>query len=92
MRLQEVRQGADAAGVHICRACAYNKLYVNVNCQSNHKSFLLPTPSMPTYTITGIANDRDNERAHGQDERLGVESFYKGNEFFYQYIRTLTSH
>ena len=47
---------------------------------------------MPTYTITGVANDRDNERAHGQDERLGVESFYKGNEFFYRYIRTLTSH
>lgn len=46
---------------------------------------------MPTYTITGVANDRDNERAHGQDERLGVESFYKGNEFFYQYIRALTS-
>jgi len=47
---------------------------------------------MPTYTITGVANDRDNERAHGQDERLGVESFYKGNEFFYQYIHTLTAH
>lgn len=47
---------------------------------------------MPTYTITGVANDRDNERAHGQDERLGVESFYEGNEFFYQYIRALTSH
>jgi acetylornithine deacetylase/succinyl-diaminopimelate desuccinylase-like protein len=46
---------------------------------------------MPTYTITGVANDKDNERAHGQDERLGVESFYKGNEFFYQFIRTLTS-
>jgi acetylornithine deacetylase/succinyl-diaminopimelate desuccinylase-like protein len=46
---------------------------------------------MPTYTITGVANDTDNERAHGQDERLGVESFYKGNEFFYQFIRALTS-
>jgi len=46
---------------------------------------------MPTYTITGVANDRDNERAHGRDERLGVESFYKGNAFFYQYIRALTS-
>jgi acetylornithine deacetylase/succinyl-diaminopimelate desuccinylase-like protein len=46
---------------------------------------------LPTYTITGIAIDKDNERAHGRDERLGVESFYKGNEFFYQYIRALTS-
>jgi len=46
---------------------------------------------LPTYTVTGIAIDKDNERAHGRDERLGVESFYTGNEFFYQYIRSLTS-
>jgi acetylornithine deacetylase/succinyl-diaminopimelate desuccinylase-like protein len=45
---------------------------------------------MPTYTITGVAIDRDDVRAHGRDERLGVESFYKGNEFFYQYLRRLT--
>ena len=47
---------------------------------------------LPTYTITGVANDKDNERAHGRDERLGVDSFYKGNEFFYQYIRAISSH
>jgi acetylornithine deacetylase/succinyl-diaminopimelate desuccinylase-like protein len=47
--------------------------------------------NMPTYTITGIDIDKDNERAHGRDERLGVESFYKGNEFFYQYLKALTS-
>jgi acetylornithine deacetylase/succinyl-diaminopimelate desuccinylase-like protein len=33
----------------------------------------------------------NNLRAHGRDERLGVESFYKGNEFFYQYLRALTT-
>jgi acetylornithine deacetylase/succinyl-diaminopimelate desuccinylase-like protein len=46
---------------------------------------------LPTYVVTGIEIDKDNERAHGRDERLGVESFYKGNEFFYQYLRTMTS-
>ncbi|HVW67430.1 MAG TPA: M20/M25/M40 family metallo-hydrolase [Steroidobacteraceae bacterium] len=46
---------------------------------------------LPTYTITGVAIDKDNERAHGRDERLGVDSFYKGNEFFYQYIRAISS-
>ena len=45
---------------------------------------------MPTYTITGIDIDKDNERAHGRDERLGVDSFYKGNEFYYQYLKALT--
>ena len=47
---------------------------------------------LPTYTVTGIDIDKDNERAHGRDERLGVESFYKGNEFFYQYLKAVTSH
>ena len=47
---------------------------------------------LPTYTITGIEIDKDNQRAHGRDERLGVESFYKGNEFFYQYIKAIASH
>jgi acetylornithine deacetylase/succinyl-diaminopimelate desuccinylase-like protein len=46
---------------------------------------------LPTYTVTGIDIDKDNQRAHGRDERLGVESFYKGNEFFYQYLKALTS-
>jgi acetylornithine deacetylase/succinyl-diaminopimelate desuccinylase-like protein len=46
---------------------------------------------LPTYTVTGIDIDKDNQRAHGRDERLGVESFYKGNEFFYQYLKAVTS-
>jgi acetylornithine deacetylase/succinyl-diaminopimelate desuccinylase-like protein len=46
---------------------------------------------MPTYVVTGIDIDKDNQRAHGRDERLGVESFYKGNEFFYQYLKAVTS-
>jgi acetylornithine deacetylase/succinyl-diaminopimelate desuccinylase-like protein len=41
--------------------------------------------------VTGVEIDKDNERAHGRDERLGVESFYKGNEFFYEYLRAMTA-
>jgi acetylornithine deacetylase/succinyl-diaminopimelate desuccinylase-like protein len=46
---------------------------------------------MPTYGISGIAIDKDDVRAHGRDERVGVDSFYKGNVFFYRYIKALTS-
>jgi acetylornithine deacetylase/succinyl-diaminopimelate desuccinylase-like protein len=46
---------------------------------------------MPTYAISGLAIDRDDIRSHGRDERLPVASFYQGLEFFYQYIRALTS-
>jgi acetylornithine deacetylase/succinyl-diaminopimelate desuccinylase-like protein len=46
---------------------------------------------MPTYGIAGIAIDRDDIRAHGRDERLGVESFYKGVDFYYRYLKSVTS-
>lgn len=47
---------------------------------------------LPTYNVSGIAIDKDNIRAHGQDENVGVESFYRGNEFFYRYVKAITSH
>ena len=34
---------------------------------------------------------KDNIRAHGQDENLGVESYYRGVEFFYRYIKAVTA-
>ena len=47
---------------------------------------------LPTYNVAGVAIDKDNIRAHGQDENIGVESFDRGNEFFYRYIKLITSH
>jgi acetylornithine deacetylase/succinyl-diaminopimelate desuccinylase-like protein len=46
---------------------------------------------MVTYGISGDAVDRDDIRAHGRDERLGVESFYTGVDFFYRYLKAVTS-
>jgi acetylornithine deacetylase/succinyl-diaminopimelate desuccinylase-like protein len=46
---------------------------------------------LPTYGVAGIAVDRDDVRAHGRDERLRVAAFYKGNEFFYRYLQSLTA-
>jgi acetylornithine deacetylase/succinyl-diaminopimelate desuccinylase-like protein len=46
---------------------------------------------LPTYNLTGIAFEHGDERAHGQDERVGVDAFYRGNEFFYRYIKALTA-
>jgi len=45
---------------------------------------------LTSYAVTGVAIDRSEERAHGQDERLGVQSFYTGNEFYYRYMKLLT--
>jgi acetylornithine deacetylase/succinyl-diaminopimelate desuccinylase-like protein len=46
---------------------------------------------LPTYEISGIAIDRDDIRAHGRDERLGVGSYYKGVDFYYRFLKTVTS-
>jgi acetylornithine deacetylase/succinyl-diaminopimelate desuccinylase-like protein len=45
---------------------------------------------LPTYIITGIEIDRNDIRDHARNERLGVESFYRGNEFFYRYLKAIT--
>ena len=46
---------------------------------------------IPTYGVAGLAVDRDDMHAHGRDERLRVAAFYRGNEFFYRYLKALTT-
>jgi acetylornithine deacetylase/succinyl-diaminopimelate desuccinylase-like protein len=46
---------------------------------------------IPSYGISGIAIDQDDVRAHGKDERVRVSSFYDGVEFYYRYLKALTS-
>ena len=46
---------------------------------------------LPTYNLTGVAVEKDDERAHGRDERIGIESFYRGNEFYSRYIKAVTA-
>ena len=46
---------------------------------------------MPTYAVSGVAIDTSDFRAHGRDERVRVESFYQGVDFFYRYLTALTS-
>ena len=46
---------------------------------------------MPTYGVSGLALERDDVRAHGKDERLGVESFYVGVDFYYRFLKAITS-
>jgi acetylornithine deacetylase/succinyl-diaminopimelate desuccinylase-like protein len=46
---------------------------------------------IPSYGINGVAVDRDDVRAHGKDERLRVDSYYTGVEFYYQFLKALTT-
>ena len=46
---------------------------------------------IPSYGVSGIAIDNDDIRAHGKDERLPVESFYRGLDFYYWYLKALST-
>jgi acetylornithine deacetylase/succinyl-diaminopimelate desuccinylase-like protein len=45
---------------------------------------------LPTYAIGGTPIDRDDIRAHGRDERIAVESFYQGVDFYYRFLKAVT--
>jgi len=45
---------------------------------------------IPSYGIGGVGIDFDDDRAHGKDERVRVESYYSGVEFYYLYLKALT--
>jgi acetylornithine deacetylase/succinyl-diaminopimelate desuccinylase-like protein len=46
---------------------------------------------MPTYGVSGIALESDDVRAHGKDERLPIQSFDQGVDFYYDLLKTLTA-
>jgi acetylornithine deacetylase/succinyl-diaminopimelate desuccinylase-like protein len=46
---------------------------------------------IPSYGICGVAIDRDDVRMHGRDERVPIESYYTGVEFYYEFLKKLTT-
>ena len=45
---------------------------------------------MPTYGISGIALETNDVRAHGKDERVPIDSYYRGVDFYYQFVKALS--
>lgn len=52
---------------------------------------LLRSAGIPTYGISGVFLDVNDNRAHGKDERVGVKEFYDGFEYIFQLIKSFTS-
>jgi acetylornithine deacetylase/succinyl-diaminopimelate desuccinylase-like protein len=46
---------------------------------------------IPTYGVSGIFSEVGDVRAHGKDERIGVKSFYEGQEFLYLLVKEYAS-
>lgn len=46
---------------------------------------------IPVYGVGALFEDINDSRAHGRDERLGVEAFHKASLFWYRLVKTLTA-
>ncbi len=46
---------------------------------------------IPVYGVSGVALDADDIRAHGQDERIRVDAFYRGLDFTWRLVRALAA-
>jgi acetylornithine deacetylase/succinyl-diaminopimelate desuccinylase-like protein len=49
----------------------------------------LRNAGIATYGHSGLANEVTENRAHGRDERVRVDSFYKGVEYLYRLVKAL---
>lgn len=46
---------------------------------------------IPVYGVSGLFNDIDDVRAHGQNERISIEAYFEGQEFLYRLMKALSS-
>jgi acetylornithine deacetylase/succinyl-diaminopimelate desuccinylase-like protein len=49
----------------------------------------LRNAGIPTYGVSGLFHEVDDVRAHGRDERVGVQAFYDELEFLYRLVQRL---
>ena len=46
---------------------------------------------IPVYGVSGVFVDINDIRAHGRDERIGVQDYYDGVEYIYQLVKEFSS-
>ena len=51
----------------------------------------LRAAGIPTYGVQGFFYERDDNRAHGRDERMMARSFYEGQTFLYELVKSLSA-
>ena len=45
---------------------------------------------IPVYGVSGLFIDMDDNRAHGQNERIEIKTYFEGQEFLYRLVKALT--
>jgi acetylornithine deacetylase/succinyl-diaminopimelate desuccinylase-like protein len=46
---------------------------------------------IPVYGVSAVFENIDDVRAHGRDERVGVEEFHRAVAFWYRMLKALTA-
>jgi acetylornithine deacetylase/succinyl-diaminopimelate desuccinylase-like protein len=46
---------------------------------------------IPVYPVSAIADDPNDMRAHGQDERISVQAFNDSNHYWYRLIKSFAT-
>ena len=54
-------------------------------------SLYLRNAGIPTYGISGLFGDINENRAHGKDERVGVKQFYDSAQYLYSLVKKFAS-
>ena len=54
-------------------------------------SLYLRNAGIPTYGISGLFGDINDNRSHGKDERVGVKQFFDATQFLYTLVKRLSS-
>ena len=49
----------------------------------------LRAEGIPTFGVSGIFTDVDDNRQHGRDERIGVKQYFEAQEFMYRLVKKL---
>jgi acetylornithine deacetylase/succinyl-diaminopimelate desuccinylase-like protein len=52
-------------------------------------SSYLRNAGIPAYGHSGLADDVDDFRPHGKDERVPVKSFFEAQEYLYRLVKML---
>lgn len=50
----------------------------------------LRNAGIPVYGVSGLFSDIEDNRAHGQNERIFIRSFFEGQEFLYRLTKALS--
>ncbi len=54
-------------------------------------SLYLRNAEIPSYGVSGLFSELNDDRAHGRDERVGVAQFYDSLQFLYVLVKRLAS-